>query len=372
MTKVLLVVSSDTAADEATLARGESPRRDYMELARLLDADVFDARSAKTGIGSRNGRVGVGLIQALKVVRHVSAYDIVYTDNERVGVFVGLLLRLRRVRPVHVMLGHHLSPAKKRPLLRLARRGIDRLLVHSPCQKELALEQLGFSKEQVDVLPYQVDAAFWRPLGRPPRNVICSAGLECRDYPTLIKAVEGLPLDVKIGAASYWSAKRSRIEGELPPNVEVRPFTYTELRQLYDRSRFVVVPLLDVDFQAGITLILEAMAMAKAVIVTKTLGLPESVKGPEWTANLNEWPKGGPAAANSSGIFVPPNDAWAMRSAISYLLAHPDVATILGANGRKLAEESYSLSAFATRFASAILRPVDGRSSQRFEHVARG
>jgi glycosyltransferase involved in cell wall biosynthesis len=370
MTRVLLVVSSNKAADEALLARSESPRRDYMELARLLHADIFDAREAKNGIGSRAGRVGVGLAQALNVAKLLSSYDVVYTDNERVGVFVGLLLRLRRARPLHVMLGHHLTPPKKRPLLRLARQGVDRLLVHSLRQKEVAIERLGFTERQVAVLPYQVDPEFWRPLGLPPANVICSAGLECRDYPTLIRAAQALPVEVKIGAASHWSAKHSRIQGELPANMEVRPYTYTELRELYDRSRFAVSPLLDVDFQAGITLILEAMAMAKAVIVTRTHGLPESVEGPLWTKDLNEWPEIGPSPADSTGIFVPPNDAGAMRSAISYLLANPDVAARLGANGRKLAEQEYSLSAFAVRFAAAILGSAHDHSVEGLAHVA--
>jgi hypothetical protein len=38
------------------------------------------------------------------------------------------------------------------------------------------------------------------------------------------------------------------------------------------RSSVVVVPLFDVDFHAGITTILEAMAMGKAVIVTHSMG----------------------------------------------------------------------------------------------------
>jgi glycosyltransferase involved in cell wall biosynthesis len=370
MTKVLLVVSSDKAADEAMLARGESPRRDYMELARTLNADVFDARTARTGIRARIGRVGIGLMQALSVAKLLSSYDVVYTDNERVGVFVGLLLRLRKVRPVHVMLGHHLTPSKKRLLLRLARQGVDRLLVHSLVQKHVSMESLGFSDGKVEVVPYQVDTEFWRPLGLPSEKVICSAGLECRDYPTLIRAIQALPVDVKIGAASHWSAKHSRIEGELPANVEVRPFTYTELRELYDRSRFVVVPLLDVDFQAGITLILEAMAMSKAVIVTRTRGLPESVRGPMWTDALSEWPQNALAPADSTGIFVPPDDTNAIRSAISYLLANPDVASLLGANGRKLAEQEYSLAAFAVRFSAAILESAPGHSIEGLEHVA--
>ena len=48
--------------------------------------------------------------------------------------------------------------------------------------------------------------------------------------------------------------------------------TFAELRALYARSRFVVVPLLPSDSDNGITTILEAFAMGKAVICTETAG----------------------------------------------------------------------------------------------------
>ena len=40
---------------------------------------------------------------------------------------------------------------------------------------------------------------------------------------------------------------------------------------MYARARLVVVPLHDVDFDAGVTTITEAMAMGKAVVATQML-----------------------------------------------------------------------------------------------------
>jgi glycosyltransferase involved in cell wall biosynthesis len=299
------------------------------------------------------------------------SYDAVFTDNERVGAFAGMLLRLRRKRPVHVMLGHHLTPWKKRPFLTLARGGIDRLIVHSEMQRRLAVEKLGFSAGAVAVLPYQVDTQFWQPMGTPPSDLICTAGLECRDYPTLIQAVRNLPVEVKIGAASHWSGKRSGIESRsLPENVEVRPYAYPDLRRLYDRSRLVVVPLLDVDFQAGITLILEAMAIAKPVVISASRGLPDVVRGPLWAPGQSSWPHQGPQPDASSGIYVPPGDAAALRSAIAYLLASPDVAAELGRNGRQRAESDYGLAQFTSRFAEAIRRAAQDRAVEGVQAVS--
>jgi glycosyltransferase involved in cell wall biosynthesis len=354
MTRVLLVISSDRGADEALIARDASPGRDYLDLAAALDGDVLDAGTVGRG-ASKLARQSALL--AWKAARLAGRYDVVFTDNERVGAFLGILLSGRRTRPAHVMLGHHLTPSKKRPWLLLARAGIDRLIVHSEAQGRVACDRLGLHADKVEVLPYQVDTEFWQPLGLPQEGTVCSAGLECRDYPTLLAAADSLPAQVRIAAASHWSRKRSRINREVvPPNVDVRPYAYPELRELYDRSRFVVAPLVDTDFQAGITSILEAMAMAKAVVVSGTRGLPRVVIGPDWAADQVHWPDRGPRPAESTGIYVPPGDPGALRSAMQFLLQRPELVATLGRNGRAAAEQEYDTIQFVRRFSQAILR----------------
>src|SRR5439155_23048132 len=84
---------------------------------------------------------------------------------------------------------------------------------------------------------------------------------------------------VVIGAASHWSKRaNTAADASAPANVTVDRFDYLALRQLYARSALVVVPLDDVDFQAGVTTILEAMAMAKPVIVTHSAGQTDVVE----------------------------------------------------------------------------------------------
>ena len=46
-----------------------------------------------------------------------------------------------------------------------------------------------------------------------------------------------------------------------PANLKFEAYDYMSLRRLYASARLVIVPLLPVDFQAGITVVLEAMAM---------------------------------------------------------------------------------------------------------------
>ena len=76
------------------------------------------------------------------------------------------------------------------------------------------------------------------------------------------------------GAASSIVSLTARVPGwiandALPPNVTARPYGYRELRDLYASSFCVVVPLYENDFQAGVTTILEAMAMGVPCVTTE-------------------------------------------------------------------------------------------------------
>jgi glycosyltransferase involved in cell wall biosynthesis len=219
-------------------------------------------------------------------------------------------------------------------------------------------------------VPYQVDHHFWK---RPPTTdmdddpMICSAGLEYRDYPTLVAAVSGLPVRVVIAAASHWSRHHHSTGGSAPPaNVSVTSLDYVGLRDLYARSRFVVVPLREVENQAGITVILEAMAMGKAVIVSATGGQRDVVRGRIWSGGgVSPDMIGGPAvfdvppdlAEAETGLYVPPGDDGALRRAIEYLLGHPEEAARMGAAGRRVVAECMNLDLFVRRIVAIVQTP---------------
>jgi hypothetical protein len=206
-----------------------------------------------------------------------------------------------------------------------------------------------------------------RGSGGGGRPLLSTAGLEYRDYPTLMDAVRGMPVQVVIAAGSHWSAHQNNAAGDFPENVEVTSLNYVALRDLYAGSTFVVVPLHEVENQAGITTILEGMAMGKAVIVSATRGQRDVVRGRLCSAEgpAGE-PIGGPAAfgatgaiaTDQTGLYVPPGDAAALRAAIQYLLDHPDEAAAMGAAGRRMVETHMNLDVFVERV-SALL---DGRT----------
>lgn len=386
--RVLLLINATLDKEcEREIAAGRYPRKDYLELQRAMDADIVDLGILERRLWTRQARrfVGAAFAQALLAWLWSARYDAIFADRESSGFALAALLKLRRRRPRLTMIGHLLSsPMKQRVFgfLRL-RRQIDQMIVHSSLQQRLAEQELGLRPEQVSLVPYQTDEQFWAPCETPIKNQICSAGLEYRDYTTLFEASIETGVDVVIAAASHWS-KHKGVDGTqtLPPNVHVQSLDYAALRRLYAESLFVVVPLHDVENQAGITTILEAMAMGKAVIVSHTRGQTDVVRDrrhrsradqsratqPEWARMLGASPE---TAEGYTGIYVRPGDADELRRAITFLVEHPEQARAMGANGRRLIEETMGLDHFTARVVALVtgthLAPV-GQSVSHDSH----
>jgi glycosyltransferase involved in cell wall biosynthesis len=359
---VLAVIGADTSRDT-----GGGPRRDYAVLAARLGATVLDRRAVEQSLVARAVRraAGNGPAQAWLAFRRRADADVILTDGEHVGIPLALLLAASRSRVRHVTIGHRLSSRKKRLLLWAFRAHdrIDRIAVHSRHQHEFALK-LGVPAERLVFLPYQVDSEFWSPTGTAEERLIVSAGLEHRDYPTLLRATRGLDAQVVIGAASNWSRHEFAAD-VLPSNVRVGSFDYHALRDLYARAAVVVVPLLDVDNQAGVTTILEAMAMGKAVIVTQSRGQTDVVE--DRRAPERGEPRPRPISlarilaaerrlhVEPNGFYVPPGDEGALRRAITYLLDHPAERARLGRAGHDLATKLFTVDDYAARVAELVL-----------------
>ena len=349
MTRSVLLTVSGTippGLDEA-IEVGRRPRADYRELARAFDADILDYAEAARGRGP-GGRLlarilGENVLLAWTCFRRRREHDVVFTDGEQVGLPFAALTWLTRRRPRHVMIGHRMSARKKVALHRLLRLGrrVDRLVVYASSQRRFAVDVLGYRPEQVHLTPFMVDTEFWRPdhvhVAHRERPMICAVGQELRDYPTLVEAVRGVDVHVVIAAASPWSKRADTSASlDIPPNVEVRGFDLFELRQLYADASFVAVPLQDTDFQAGITTILEAMSMGKAVVCTQTAGQTDAI------------------VEGENGVYVRPGDTQDLREAIERLLVDPGTAARLGKAGQRWVREHANLDVYAGRLAAVV------------------
>jgi len=120
-----------------------------------------------------------------------------------------------------------------------------------------------------------------------------------------------------------------------------------------------------VDFQAGVTTILEAMAMGKPVVVTHTDGQTDVVEDrrtitrgtpsrPRPVSLLQMLAATSGVELAPNGFYVPPDDPAAIRRAIVYLLDHPAERARLGAAGRRAVEELLTLDHFVEHFRRLI------------------
>lgn len=359
MAQVLLTVSARMPGPEviARIARGESRRIDYLELAAACNADLIDIASARTeGPISRlvARLLGGEAALAWACFRRRRAYSVILSDNEAVGLPLATLLKylapFARQSPQMLMIGHDLLAWRKRPfysLLRVQSHIHYHFVFNRIHQRELQ-RRWGVPAERIVRFHVPVDTAFFHPRAVQPgprancRPQICAVGIEARDYPTLMRAVAGLEVDVVIAAASPWSHQADSSKALAPPpNVVINRDLELDVRQLYADSAFVVMPLVDVDRPAGSTTILEAMAMGKAVICSRARGQQDLV------------------VDGVTGMYVPPGDVGALREAIAYLLAHPSEAERMGAAGRQRVEGELNVDHYVACIEACVRRSLD-------------
>jgi glycosyltransferase involved in cell wall biosynthesis len=115
--------------------------------------------------------------------------------------------------------------------------------------------------------------------------------------------------------------------------VTVRAFDQFDLRQLYADASLVVVPLEETDFQAGITTILEAMSMSRAIVCTHTTGQSDTI------------------IEGETGRYVRPGDPSALRATIESLLADEGEAWRLGRAAQKWVREHADIETYAAELA---------------------
>jgi glycosyltransferase involved in cell wall biosynthesis len=347
--RVVLTVSGVIAADiREQIASGKRPRADYLELARSFNADLLDYAAARK-IAGRTGAVldklgGPNLVLAYACWKIRKNCRAIVTDGEQVGLPLAALLKLTPgTRPRHLMIVHVISEPKKMVFLDWlgVQSGIDRFITYSRWQQSFIKNRWKLSSNRVLWTPFMVDHEFFAServtsnFGARPQ--ICAVGLERRDYETLLRAVEDLDVHVVIAAASPWSKRTEGVTTRaIPSNVTVRKFTQYELRQLYADSCFMVMPLENVKFQAGVTAILECLAMGKAVVCSRVPGQTDVV------------------VEGENGRYVPPGEPSPLRTEIQQLLSNPEDAARLGANGRKLVERQMSLDHYVQRLAGFL------------------
>jgi glycosyltransferase involved in cell wall biosynthesis len=321
-------------------AADEWPRVRLYE--KSLNSDMLDERDIQSMPGPKGRlyrRLPGGMAEAFEAFARRRKYDVVVSWGERLGLPFAAILKATGARTPHVALFSWISTPRKAALLRRVHSHIHRIVVWSSIQYDFAVDRLGIPPSRVVQLRWLVDQKFWRPMSTPT-DMICAVGREMRDYSTLVEAIRDgtipchIAAKVDVGKKDQWMTDL-RDARMLPPHITVGSRPFPELRTLYARSRFVVLPLYPTDTDNGVTAMTEAMAMGKAVICTRVDGQRDVLED------------------GVNGIFVPPRDPRALRDAIEYLWTHPEECERMGREGRKRIEQFHTLERFIAGVRSA-------------------
>lgn len=163
-----------------------------------------------------------------------------------------------------------------------------------------------------------------------------SCGITHRDHPTLSRAAARSRNHIRIVAP----ARPAGIT--FPENVTLvtngngqEAVPYPDLlAEEYGRCTAVLIVLKNDPIQytgVGTTNLIEAMAMSRPVIVTRTGALPTELD----------------VEKEGCGLFVPPNDDRALAEAIDRIASDPEAARRMGERGRALCESHYNIVRYA-------------------------
>lgn len=323
-----------------------APRQDYLEIAHTLGAklvgyNLFDT-TWYSWARQLEKQIKLDLVEAIYAVNQLPQHNIIFSSSEKMAIPLAALLSITKRKIPHIVMAHKLSSGLKSylPYIWNFQKKFDYIISDCRFQVDYAIKQLGVPESKVAFIYHNVDRHFYRPLKLDTEDYILAVGQEQRDYETLLQAIDGTGVKLVVVASSPWST--SRIEmSKVGETTVLSHIPYRELRTLYAKARLVVTPLIDVDYAAGNSSVLEAMAMAKPIIVTRTKGITDYV------------------IPNETGVYVSPENPAELRDAILSLWDNHRKRDRLGANGRQAIEEKMNLDIYVSKIADIMTKLVN-------------
>lgn len=311
------------------------------------------------------------LDQQLRLLLQINRYDLIYSGHYLTTSLLGLLRRLRLInKPIIAISFQAPRPsffAKIFAQLMIA--GNDRLICLSSGIKQHLEQDLGIPSQKLAFIEWGYDTEFHALPATDIANgekaqYILSIGKSFRDYDTLIAAFEAIdfPLEI-IGYSDNLLACLDSIpsnvtvtiprnavvdsnhhlpSNQLPKNIKVieKLLPTAQILPQYYQAYAVAIPLNlppDKPYNTvGLSSLIEAMCMGKAIIATENQDL------------------GVDLAKEGIGIAVPVQDSVAWKQAVQYLLAHPEATQEMGQKARYLAEQKYNLGNFTQKVAQCM------------------
>lgn len=266
-------------------------------------------------------------------------YDVVFTSTAFGAQLVHALYPFKK--PKWVMLDFNITgflgdrKSIKQKIFSFLVRRSDGIITIDKHERDELIRHFLDKKNKIEYIQFGVDTDFFKP--NPDiveENIIFSPGRDPgRDFKTLVEAIKDLNISAIITTRS-WNIKKIK---PLPSYILHKDLPLKEFMQTYASAKIIVLPLNTVDNvnnAMGCSTLVEAMAMGKAIIATRTRTTESYI------------------IDGVNGILVPPRDVQALEVAISDLLKDKIKREELGKKARAFAKEHCSAEIFASNLAS--------------------
>lgn len=226
----------------------------------------------------RAGGYGGDFAGVLGSLRRASSADVVFSTVDTVGIPLMLLRRAGRLRPplVYVAVGlpERLAKLRSERMRRLYASALGSCASvvaysqHEADELRSWLARYGFSPPVVFV-PFGVDIAAFSPRpGLATVGVVSIGNDPHRDFELLLRVASRVP-DVGFRIVAGRDHRRSL--GSPPANVVVETdLPFEEMRRRLVEARVVALPVRENSYSGATTVLLQAMALGKPVVVTRT------------------------------------------------------------------------------------------------------
>ena len=283
--------------------------------------------------------------------RQANAADLIVSTADTVGVALVLLRHLGVIRRpmIYISMGlperlQQLRGGHMRRLYQRAFRRVETFVAYGVGEVEEIRRWLGAEQPTPDVrfLPFGADTDWFAPQdARAPDADILSIGADPqRDFPLLVGMLRAHPDLTALIVTNREHAHRLK---PLPANVRIEVnVPYIRLRNLLAEARVVVLPVRENTYSGATTVLLQAMAMAKPVVVSQTRAIRDGYY-------LQD-------AVNCR--LVPPGDAVALERATLELLTDPARAQAVGSAARATVEAHFSWERYVASLRQIILERV--------------
>jgi glycosyltransferase involved in cell wall biosynthesis len=330
--------------------RGWTARHD---LERAGDPPAW-ARAAGAGMKAvleRAGGYGGDFATVLASLRLANSADVVLSTVDTVGIPLMLLARAGRIRPplVYVAVGlpervARLRSERMRRLYAAALAGTAAIAAYSEHEADelrAYLESYSAST-RVDFVPFGVDERAFAPSVTQPADDVVMAGADPhRDVDLFVGLAAEMP---SRSFRLVTTSDRARALAALPTNLEVEAdIPFEVMKRRLAEARVVALPVLDNSYSGATTVLLQGMALAKPIVVTRTKAIAT----------------GYGLVDGENCRLVEPGDAKGFGRTLAGVLRDEWHARSLGARARRTVEEGLTWDRYVDRIDALLRDAVD-------------